>query len=167
MSEKNHAGKQGQNQETGTLEDDRIEACITLAGKISMTPTHTHVVIGAEHPTIGYLYLDCIPESSVGYVDIYEVTDRLTYCEIRKAGWREHEPTCDGQAWEEWSILNHLSRIYWSDNDNIRSLCKKHGVEISALRDWSFKEAIWRDIPVLAEWNSAHTIYSASSLVEA
>ncbi|MCL6336368.1 hypothetical protein EXT65_21480 [Pectobacterium carotovorum subsp. carotovorum] len=131
-----------------------------------MTETPTFVVIGAEHPTIGYLYLDCIPDSEVGNADIYEVTDILRTCEVQVAGWREHAPTFDGRMWDEWCISHHLSRIDWSEN-TIPKLCREHGLQISELREWCLKVAIWKDIPVIAKLDDAKTRYEAKSLTEA
>ncbi|MBN3262987.1 hypothetical protein [Pectobacterium brasiliense] len=123
------------------------------------------VVIGAEHPTIGYLYLNCIRDSEVGYEDIYEVTDKLLFCEVRLAGWREQDhPTHDGSMWDEWCISHHLSRIYGS---NIYKLCRQHGLETSKLLDWCKKMGDWIDIPVVAELNDAMTRYEARALAEA
>ncbi|MEQ9883258.1 hypothetical protein ABRP83_13890 [Pectobacterium brasiliense] len=131
-----------------------------------MTETPTFVVIGAEHPTIGYLYLDCIPDSEVGNADIYEVTDILRTCEVQVAGWREHAPTFDGRMWDEWCISHHLSRIDWGENITSK-LCQEYGLKISELRDWSKKMANWIDIPVVAELNDAMTRYRAKTLTEA
>ncbi|MFJ5375182.1 hypothetical protein ACIPTP_21905 [Pectobacterium versatile] len=131
-----------------------------------MTETPAFVIIGAKHPTIGYLYLDCIPDSEAGYADIYEVTDRLRTCEVRVAGWREHAPTFDGRMWDEWCISNHLSRIDWSET-TIPELCREHGLQTSELREWCMKKANWIDIPVVAELNDAMTRYEARALAEA
>ncbi|MEQ9971369.1 hypothetical protein ABRP72_19585 [Pectobacterium carotovorum] len=132
-----------------------------------MTQNRAYVVIGAEHPTIGYLYFNCIRDSEVGYEDIYEVTDKLLFCEVRQADWREQDyPTHDGSKWDKWCISHHLSRIYWSES-NIYKLCRKHGLETSELQDWCKKMANWIDIPVVAELNDAKSRYEARALAEA
>ena len=39
--------------------------------------TQPMVLLGAVHPVAGYLFLEVIPDSEVGFVDIYQLTDRL------------------------------------------------------------------------------------------
>lgn len=44
-----------------------------------------HVVISTKHPVAGYLYLEMIPDSEVGFSDIYQITDSLfvqTFCPV-------------------------------------------------------------------------------------
>ena len=36
--------------------------------------TQPMVLLGAVHPVAGYLFLEVIPDSEVGFVDIYQLT---------------------------------------------------------------------------------------------
>lgn len=41
-----------------------------------------HVVISTKHPVAGYLYLEMIPDSEVGFSDIYQITDSLFRADV-------------------------------------------------------------------------------------
>lgn len=43
------------------------------------------VLLGAAHPVAGYLFLEVIPDSEVGYVDIYQLTDSLYVGDYRSS----------------------------------------------------------------------------------
>ncbi|MFZ6826212.1 hypothetical protein [Klebsiella pneumoniae] len=50
-----------------------------------------HVVISAKHPVAGYLYLEMIPDSEVGFSDIYQITDSLFRADVLPSDWREQK----------------------------------------------------------------------------
>lgn len=112
------------------------------------------VVLGSVHPAAGLLLFEVIPDSQVGYADIYQLTDRFNcadFIEVKSPDWRQHEQTFDGKAWDKWVIDNHLSRINWLSNDAIRRICMKHGLSCSNLMEWANNTMIWEDIPVIFE----------------
>lgn len=60
--------------------------------------TQPMVLLGAVHPVAGYLFLEVIPDSEVGYVDIYQLTDCLyvgNYLVIKNPEWRRRDPAFD------------------------------------------------------------------------
>lgn len=134
-----------------------------------MSKSYTHVIIGAKHPTIGYLYLDCIQDSTVDYADIYEVTDSEYLCEARSASWREANEVNRyvKRKWEEEVISDYLNRIGWYGNKDIEKLCRRHGIEIQELREWCLNSANWRDIPVIARKSDCGSWFEALSLIAA
>lgn len=110
------------------------------------------VLLGAVHPEVGMLYLEVIPDSEVGYADIYQITDTIgtgDYLVIMKPAWREHEPTFDGKQWDEWVIHTHLIRTHWYTNDEIQRICQKHSLSCAELQRWGENVSIWKDIPVM------------------
>lgn len=110
------------------------------------------VLLGAVHPVAGYLFLEVIPDSEVGYVDIYQLTDRLyagDYLVINNPEWRRREPAFDGRPWDEWVIREHLSRIDWYSNDTIQRLCQRHNLSCADLHKWGEDVARWEDVPVM------------------
>jgi hypothetical protein len=126
-----------------------------------------HVVIGAEHPVAGWLYHEVVPDSTVGLVDIYQITDTLCGAKVFGAGWREPRfqvPLSHGH-YAETSIAMHLSRIRWYDNEEIRRVCRVHGVPIRELMQWSQDISRWKDIPVVARLDSRRDNYEAVSLL--
>ncbi|RLM11794.1 hypothetical protein BIY27_12205 [Gibbsiella quercinecans] len=134
-----------------------------------MGDNNTHVVIGAEHPVFGYMYLDCIQDSTVGYVNIYEVTDRVYLCATRNVGWRDckfYNPY-DQRKLEEQVISDHLNNIDWYENNNIKNLCCTHRIQIRELREWCLNLANWKDIPVIARKSESGSWYEAVSLIVA
>lgn len=93
-----------------------------------------------------------IPDSEVGYVDIYQLTDRLyvgDYLVINNPEWRRREPAFDGRPWDEWVIREHLSRIDWYSNDTILRLCQRHNLSCADLQKWGENVARWEDVPVM------------------
>lgn len=117
------------------------------------------VLLGAVHPVAGYLFLELIPDSEVGFADIYQLTDSLycgDYLVINKPEWRRREPAYDGQPWGEWVIREHLSRIDWYSNESLQRLCHKHNLSCSDLRKWGANLTRWVDIPVMVELDGRH-----------
>lgn len=113
--------------------------------------TEQRVLLGAEHPVAGMLYLKVIPDSEVGYADIYQITGSLygNFLVSMAPDWRRHEPTFDGRPWDEWVICQHLSRIDWYSNDEIREICHKHSLSCSDLERWGEDAGRWKDVPVM------------------
>lgn len=110
------------------------------------------VLLGAAHPVAGYLFLEVIPDSEVGYVDIYQLTDSLyvgDYLVINHRDWRRREPAFDGRPWDEWVIRRHLSRIDWYSNNAIQRLCQRHNLSCADLHKWGENVARWKDVPVM------------------
>lgn len=114
--------------------------------------TQHMVLLGAVHPVAGYFFLEVIPDSEVGYVDIYQLTDRLyfsNYLVINNPEWRRREAVFDGRPWDEWVIREHLSRIDWYSNDSIQRLCQRHNLSCADLHKWVENVARWKDVPVM------------------
>lgn len=113
--------------------------------------TEQRVLLGAEHPEAGMLYLEVIPDSEVGFADIYQITDSLygNFLVNMAPDWRLREPTFDGRPWDEWVIRQHLSRIYWYSNDEIQEICQKHGLSCFDLERWGEDAGRWKDVPVM------------------
>lgn len=114
------------------------------------------VVIGAEHPVAGALYFQVIPDSEVGLVDLYRVTDSLLggFLELYRSSWRLHEPDFyrdRRQPWHETVIKNHLSMIKWHEDDGISRLCKKYHISCSDLQQWATDVQQWADVPVMVD----------------
>lgn len=109
------------------------------------------VLLGAEHPEAGMLYLKIIPDSEVGYTDIYQITDSLygNFLVNHAPGWRLREPTFDGRAWDEWVISEYLLRIHWYSNDEILRICRKYDLSCSDLERWGEDTGRWKDVPVM------------------
>lgn len=109
------------------------------------------VLLGAEHPEAGMLYLKIIPDSEVGYTDIYQITDSLfgNFLVNHAPDWRLREPTFDGRLWDEWVISEHLLRIEWFSNDEIQQICRKHGLSCADLERWGKDTERWKDVPVM------------------
>jgi hypothetical protein len=58
-----------------------------------------HVVISTKHPVAGYLYLEMIPDSEVGFSDIYQITDSLFRADVLPCDWREHKRQWGKDFW--------------------------------------------------------------------
>ncbi|EGG9958590.1 hypothetical protein ID046_002246 [Salmonella enterica] len=115
------------------------------------------VVLGAVHPVVGLLFMEVIPDSEVGYVDIYQLTDSLLvgdYLVINNPAWRQREPTFDGKAWDEWVISEHLSRIDWYSNEAIQRICREHNLSCSDLHRWAEDVTRWVNVPVMVDRDS-------------
>ncbi|KMK84122.1 hypothetical protein KCO_08615 [Pectobacterium brasiliense ICMP 19477] len=108
------------------------------------------VVIGAIHPQIGCLFLERIPDSEVGYVDIYQITNLLSRADVRTAGWREHL-SYESPPFDIRAISEHIHRIDWYDNSHVHDICWKNHIQIKELREWSLDVQRWKDIPVIAK----------------
>lgn len=115
--------------------------------------THHQVIHGALHPVVGLLFLEVIPDSEVGFADIYQLTDSecRDFLVKQRAGWRRHAPASDGRAWDEWVINEHLSRINWYTNSEIQRICREHGLVCTELRRWAEDVSRWNDILVPVE----------------
>ncbi|UVW55761.1 hypothetical protein NYO12_29620 (plasmid) [Klebsiella variicola] len=86
-----------------------------------------YVVISAKHPVVGYLYLEMIPDSEVGFSDIYQITDSLFRADVLPCNWREHKRQWGKDflghgSWDVYYIKQHVNRINWFGNDSIKKL---------------------------------------------
>ncbi|MEL7631370.1 hypothetical protein AAGW04_20575 [Pectobacterium aroidearum] len=108
------------------------------------------VVIGTIHPQIGCLFLERIPDSEVGYVDIYQITNLLSRADVRTAGWREYL-SYENPPFDIRAVSEHIRRIDWYDNSHVHDICWKNHIQIKELREWSLDIQRWKDIPVIAK----------------
>ena len=111
------------------------------------------VVIGAEHPVVGMLYLQVIPDSEVGLVDIYRVTDSIFggFLEVYSHNWRLYKPEFyrdKNRPWHETVIEQHISMIRWYEDKEVSRICAKHDVPCEDLHQWATDVHIWRDVPL-------------------
>ncbi|SMG60317.1 hypothetical protein [Cedecea sp. NFIX57] len=133
------------------------------------TETKHHVVIGAEHPVVGPLYFELIPDSEAGPSDIYQLTDTLGRADVFDADWRAwslpytHESK--RPSYEDLVLAMHIEHIDWHDNTEIQRICQVHGLPVQDLRQWSQDLRRWKDIPVVADLDCTGDDYEAVSLL--
>lgn len=111
------------------------------------------VVVGAEHPVIGSIYLNVIPDSLVGFSDIHEITTRLTFADVWNSSWRQQSllPKPESRLYDESVLKTHMQQIDWHDNRAISQMCKEHNIQIDELHQWCLDLSRWKDIPVCVE----------------
>lgn len=117
------------------------------------------VLVGAKHPIAGMLYLEVIPDSEVGLVDIYRINgSRLgMHLNTYSSNWRQCEPDFyhnRNQPWHEWVIQNHLSMVNWCEDREILSICHTHNILCSDLHAWANDVRRWMDVHVMVETDS-------------
>ncbi|CNI93529.1 hypothetical protein ACVSUC_20480 [Yersinia enterocolitica] len=121
------------------------------------------VVVGAEHPVAGTLYLQIIPDSEVGYSDIYQLSDWLGNADVRRSDWREHAIGKLTSSNAHSSLKWFIERIEWyQDEDEIAlgtscrtCLAKKYGLTVMELKKWADDVLRWKDIPVETKWDDS------------
>ncbi|HBT2131917.1 hypothetical protein ACAF91_26315 (plasmid) [Klebsiella pneumoniae] len=112
-----------------------------------------HVVISTKHPVAGYLYLEMIPDSEVGFSDIYQITDSLFRADVLPCDWREHKRQWGKDflghgSWDVYYIKQHVNRINWFGNDSIKKIKVRYSLSIKELIDWVTDPDHWIDIAV-------------------
>ncbi|MEB5771418.1 hypothetical protein [Klebsiella pneumoniae] len=112
-----------------------------------------HVVISTKHPVAGYLYLEMIPDSEVGFSDIYQITDSLFRADVLPCDWREHKRQWGKDflghgSWDVYYIKQHVNRINWFDNDSIKKIKFRYSLSLKELIDWVSDPDHWIDIAV-------------------
>ncbi|EIV6184143.1 hypothetical protein L9H89_003888 [Klebsiella aerogenes] len=112
-----------------------------------------NVVISAKHPVAGNLYLEMIPDSEVGFSDIYQITDSLFRADVLPSDWREQKRQWVKEflghgSWDVYYIKQHVNRINWFDNGDIKRIVVKHRLSIKELIDWVADPGRWKDITV-------------------
>lgn len=112
-----------------------------------------YVVISAKHPVAGNLYLEMIPDSEVGFADIYQITNSIFRADVLPSDWREQKRKW-GKAflgcgsWDVYYIKQHVNRINWFDNDEIKRIVVRHSLSIKELNDWVAVPWRWKDVAV-------------------
>lgn len=112
-----------------------------------------HVVISTKHPVAGYLYLEMIPDSEVGFSDIYQITDSLFRADVLPCDRREHKRQWGKDflghgSWDVYYIKQHVNRINWFGNDSIKKIKVRYSLSIKELIDWVSDPDHWIDIAV-------------------
>lgn len=112
-----------------------------------------YVVISAKHPIAGNLYLEMIPDSEVGFSDIYQITDSLFRADVLPSDWREQKWKWGKEflghgSWDVYYIKQHVNRINWFDNDVIKTIEARNSLSIKELIDWVSDPGRWIDIAV-------------------
>lgn len=121
------------------------------------------VVVSTVHPVAGRLYLQMIPESSVGLPDVYLVTDDLSFASIQKAGWRDKfDETDDREHLSDWLINRHLTSVEWYA-DSMERLAERHAVTVSDLWQWCSAVQRWQDLPVNAVCDRESNVWKVLS----
>ena len=112
-----------------------------------------NVVISAKHPVAGNLYLEMIPDSEVGFSDIYQITDSLFRADVLPSDWREQKRQWVKEflghgSWDVYYIKQHVNRINWFGNDSIKKIEVRHSLSIMELIEWVSDPGRWMDIAV-------------------
>lgn len=100
-----------------------------------------------------------IPDSEVGFSDIYQITDSLFRADVLPSDWREQNRKWGNEflghgSWDVYYIKQHLNRINWFDNSVIKRIAARHNLFIKELIDWVDEPGHWKDISVDVDYTS-------------